>query len=279
MVLNPVTTRFAPTPSGFLHPGNAVNLLLASWWARSTGGRLLLRIDDMDATRLRPEYLDDIFRVLQWLAIVPDGGPGGPEEFARDWSMEHRREQFRGAAAALLASGEAYACRCSRRDLGAVPPVGGCPAGCRWADLPWEPGATALRLAVDVDAVVPVDGRPWPVAAGLGDVVLWRRDDLPAYQLASVLMDCELGIDAVVRGEDLRGSTAVQRYLAPLVPAPGFAAADVRHHPMLTGPDGVKLSKSTGAQAVSMAGDAALRQVVLRQARELAPTVGVEPVG
>ena len=273
-----VTTRLAPTPSGYLHPGNAVNLLLST--SSSAARRpLLLRIDDMDATRMRPEYLADIFDVLAWLGIEPDGGPSGPQEFVRDWSMEHRRARFRAVAAALLADGAAYACRCSRRDLGALPPVGGCPAGCRWADLPWEPGATALRLAVDLEAVEQVDGRPWPVAPGLGDVVLWRRDDLPAYQLASVLMDEELGVDAVMRGEDLRGSTAVQRYLAPLAGAPGFLAADVRHHAMLTGPDGAKLSKSAGAQAASMVGDDWLREQIRRAAVRLAPAVGIATPG
>jgi glutamyl-tRNA synthetase len=274
-----VTTRLAPTPSGYLHAGNAVNFLLTTWWAKQTGGRRLLRIDDMDAARMRPEYLADIFAVLDWLGIEPDGGPVGPEEFLRDWSTEHRREEFRAVAAVLLADGAAYACACSRRDLGALPPVGGCPAGCRWADLPWEPERTALRLVVDVDAVVQVDGRPWPVAPGLGDVVLWRRDDLPAYQLASVLLDEELGVDAVLRGEDLRGSTAVQRYLAPMVGADGFLRADIRHHPMLTGPDGAKLSKSAGAQAASMVGDDALREQIRQAAVRLGPAVGIEPAG
>ena len=82
-----------------------------------------------------------------------------------------------------------------------------------------------------------------------GDHVLWRRDDLPAYQLGSVVADEDLGVTAIVRGVDLLESSALQLHLAAMLPAPGFRAVDLRHHALLAAPDGHKLSKSAGAQA------------------------------
>lgn len=267
-----LVTRIAPTPSGFLHPGNAVNFLLTSWLARAQRGRLLLRIDDMDAARVRSAYLDDIFRVVQWLGLQIDGGPGDVAEFARDYSMARRTDYYRAELDRL----DWYACACSRRDLAA----GAHAEDCLRLRLPLRTGRTAARVRVPPPCPVAVPGGATvDIARELGDFVVWRRDGLPAYQLASVVEDRDLGVNALVRGNDLLPSTAAQLFLAPALQAHAFAAADFRHHGLLVGPDGGKLSKSTGRQGHSMAGDAALLARIRERARGLAAEAGIEPAG
>jgi glutamyl/glutaminyl-tRNA synthetase len=270
----------APTPSGFLHLGNVANLLLAAWWAQAEDGRLLLRIDDFDTSRERPDYLADIFETLDWLGIHPDAGPAGPPDHLQRWSMRLRTEALRAAAHRLHREHPdlVFACRCSRRELR----HGACAAGCRTAGLPLAAGHTALRLHVPAGltrtpAAGPQAGDPWPVPAG--DHVLWRRDDLPAYHLGSVLVDDELGVTGVVRGADLLDSSALQLHLAELLPAPGFRAADLRHHALLPAAGGGKLSKSAGAQAVPIRRTGALLDRAVRAATALGRPIGIRPPG
>ncbi len=272
-----LVTRIAPTPSGYLHPGNAVNFLLTAWLARQHAGRLLLRIDDMDAARVRQEYLADVFAVLEWLGIGVDEGPGDVAQFRREYSLLHRRHAYWEAIADLRSAGvDIYACRCSRRDL-AGHAAGYYPGTCHGADVQWRAGETSLRVSLPRPCRVAVDGRLVDVAGVMGDFVVWRRDDVPAYQLASVVEDRDLRVNAVVRGADLVPSTAAQLVLAPWLGADAFAGADFRHHGLVQGADGAKLSKSAGRQAQSIVGDAALLGSIRRQARELAATVGIEP--
>ena len=275
-----LVTRLAPTPSGYLHLGNVVNLILTSWWARAQRGRLLLRIDDFDTTRERPEYLADVFDTLDWLGIRPDAGPVCPEDFRDHWSMRQRTTAFRAAAHQLHADHPAlvFACGCSRRELR----DGFCVAGCRTGGMDLTAGRNALRLHVPPGLTVsPGEG---PQAADVwtvppGDHVLWRRDDLPAYLLGSVLVDEELGVTGVLRGADLLPSSALQLHLARLLPAPGFAAADLRHHALLPAPDGGKLSKSAGAQAMPLVRSDDLRAHAERIATELGEGVAVSWCG
>lgn len=271
-----LVTRIAPTPSGYLHAGNAVNFLLTAWLARQHGGRLLLRIDDMDAARVRTAYLEDIFVVLEWLGITIDAGPSGVAEFRRDYSLVHRTDAYRDAVADLRAAGaHLYACRCSRRDL-AGHAAGYYPGTCRNAGLVHAPGQTALRIALPHPTEVAIAGEIVDVAGVLGDIVLWRRDDVVAYQLASVVEDRDLGVNAVVRGRDLLASTGAQLVLARLLGARDFASGDFRHHALLRGPDGAKLAKSAGSRGASITGDTRLRDEIVRAAVALAPTVGIE---
>ncbi len=271
-----LVTRIAPTPSGFLHVGNAVNMLLAAWWAAAGGGALVLRIDDFDTGRVRREYLSDVFDTLDWLGIAVDAGPRDPQDFEDRWSMTHRRHQFRTAIERLLAErpDSAFVCRCSRRELS---PEGFCVAGCRSAGHPIRPGVSVVRLHVAAGIAVPVAHGTQPLPVPPGDHVLWRRDDLPAYQLGSVVVDEELGVTAVVRGTDLLESTALQLHLAGLLPAPTFARADVRHHELLRDAQGHKLSKSAGARSAPLHRTAELRTQVDRWAVELGSPIGIGP--
>jgi glutamyl-tRNA synthetase len=141
--------------------------------------------------------------------------------------------------------------------------------------LPLVPGGTAVRLAVPPGLTVRVGSHLRPVPSG--DHVLWRRDDLPAYHLGSVVVDEDLGVTAVVRGVDLLDSSALQLHLAALLPAPGFGAADLRHHGLITNPDGEKLSKSAGAAGHPMLRTTALRRQVHAWAAGLGARIGIEP--
>jgi glutamyl-tRNA synthetase len=290
-----LVTRIAPTPSGYLHVGNAVNFVLTSWLARGHGGRLLLRIDDFDTGRARTDYLEDVFRTVDWLGITIDDGPAGPDDFHSAWSMSTRIDRFRSARDQLMACADSvFVCRCSRRELD---PVGRCAAGCRGLDLPLEPGRTALRMSVPDGPAHEPSGDPFGLASpeglqperiiprefarGLplppGDHVLWRRDDLPAYQLGSVVADEDLGVTAIVRGVDLVASSALQLHLAGMLDAPLFRQVDLRHHALVTAPDGQKLSKSAGAQAHPLDHTDHLRAQIHQWARALGAPLGISP--
>ncbi len=271
-------TRFAPTPSGYLHAGNAVNALLVAWLARASQGRVVLRIDDMDAARSRREYVDDVFRVLHWLGVDWDTGPRDPMDFERHFSTQHRREYYRAELAAGRDRGlEVYACACSRRDLGDTIPTGGCPGSCRQRQLEFSPGHTALRVQVPHGTTVAVANEVIPLDRVMGDFVVWRRDDLPAYHLASVIEDRDHHVTHVVRGTDLLQSTAAQLFLADHLDAHRFTAARFIHHDLLTGPDGGKLSKSQALRGAPLPHTDAERHHLVATAIRIGQPWGITP--
>jgi glutamyl-tRNA synthetase len=224
-------TRFAPTPSGYLHLGNAVHLLLVKKLAEREDWQIALRIDDGDAARTRPEYVDDIFGLLDWLDVDWVAGPRTAHDLAHSWTQTHRYDKYQLALVALQqSSAPVYVCACSRTQWAAhVGP--GCPQGC--TNLSLHTNETTLRMVIDDET----------------DVVLWRRDGIAAYHLASVVDDDYLGVTHVVRGEDLRESTRIQRHISQWLPQSRFATVQVLHHRLLEDGEGRKLSKSAGAQA------------------------------
>jgi glutamyl-tRNA synthetase len=245
-----VRTRFAPTPSGYLHAGNCANALLVAWLAGSDG-TVVLRVDDIDVPRYRREYAEDIFATLAWLEVIATEGPRSPEELENRYSQTLRIDRYRQVADEAMDRGLLYACSCSRST-----PV----CGCRETSLVHEPGRTALRLRGTAD-----DG------SGPG-IVIWRRDDIPAHHLTSVVDDHDLGITHVVRGQDLSQSTALQARLARDL---GLSfPADVRHHPLALGDGGDKLSKST-ADSGPLTRSPALRQRIVDLAAAWAPAIGI----
>lgn len=256
-------TRIAPTPSGFLHEGNAVNFVLVSWLARQHGGVVVLRIDDMDRDRYRREYVDDVFAVLDWLAIAVDEGPSTTDQFEADYSMQAHRDIYRERMLALRASPlvETYACSCSRHQLAL-----GQVCRCRELDLELAPERTALRVHVPESL--------HDVLETMGDFVVWRRDDTASYQLASVVEDERLAITHIVRGVDLLPSTAAQRLIAPAIAATTFEQTVVLHHPLITDASGAKLSKSQRKRG-PMARRADARARILESAARIAPQIGI----
>ena len=245
-----IRSRLAPTPSGYLHLGNAVNFLRTWLLVRRAGGVLKLRIDDLDGERLRPEYLEDIFRQLDWLGLDWDEGPSGPGDFQRQHSQRLRLERYREVAAELGARGQLFVCTCSRKEIrqhtGSTVYPGTCRQLCHRPVTPH-----ALRVLVPADTVVVVGGSEIPLARAMGDFVLWRRDGQPAYQLASLVDDLDDRINLIVRGEDLLPSTGAQLFLAAQLGATAFSRVRFQHHPLLPGVDGRKLSKSDGALSLA----------------------------
>jgi glutamyl-Q tRNA(Asp) synthetase len=243
-----VRSRIAPTPSGYLHLGNGVNFLLTWLMVRRAGGTLKLRIDDADSTRVRPEFIEDIFRQLEWLGIDWDEGPAGPDDFRRNHSQLLRLSRYRQALANL--DGHLFPCTCSRTEIRARSTDGLYPGTCR--DRSESPAREfAIRIRIPAGTVVNVAGEKIALDRCLGDFVLWRRDGLPAYQLASLADDLEDGMNLIVRGRDLLASSAAQLFLADLMGETAFPKARFYHHPILTCGAGRKLSKSD--QALSLA--------------------------
>ncbi len=263
-------SRIAPTPSGFLHLGNAANFLLTAAMVKAQAGQLLLRIDDLDQQRLRPDYVENIFASLDYLNIHIDFGPRSPQALQRSWSQQHRLPLYHLALDKLLQTKQVYACDCSRKRLQSLP--GGLYDGhCRDRNLPLRRSGIAWRIRVDEQVVAITDGFQETIALvnlaiQMGDFVIRKKDGLPAYQLSSVVDDLYFGVTHIVRGMDLLPSSAAQSYL--LVWLGEKQPWTYYHHPLLLTPEGEKLSKSAGASALlqeapSSMGLAAARAVVL----------------
>lgn len=225
-------SRLAPTPSGHLHLGNLANFLFIEKLVADAKGQLALRIDDCDGTRARREFVEQIFETLHWLGIHWQHGPKNVDDFYAHFSQVTRKDYYFQKLQAL--SHLTYACACSRKELEA----GEC--ACREKKLEFVPGTHALRLPIENPAL----------AQEFGDVVLWRKDDGPAYHWASVIDDLDAGVDLIVRGEDLRSSSELQKQIAALVKPGGFEGVKFIHHPLLTDAEGNKLSKSQGSLSV-----------------------------
>ena len=209
------------------------------------GAALALRIDDADTARYRREYAEDIFATLHAMGIAWTIGPRDVEDFEASWSQARKTDYYRAELTSARDAGlPVYACACTRTQQRG-PATGGCAGGCRRRERRHAPGETSLRLAVDAGTVVSVGGRRVDLAQEMGDFVVWRRDDLPAYQLVSVIEDRDLGVTHIVRGEDLVASSAAQVHLAPWLGAVTLTRAVIVHHELLVDESGAKLSKST----------------------------------
>lgn len=226
LISRPIITRFAPTPSGLLHIGNALNFALTWWITRQNGGKIHLRIDDADKERFRPEYLVDIFEGLEWMGLDWDSGPRTPGEFEHKYSQALKTESYFNR---LKNSKSLFACDCSRKEIRRLSPEGTYPGTCRVKSLKAIRGETAIRQKTELSS---------------GDYIVWRKDDLPAYHLASLVDDQDLGSNFIFRGKDLEESTIIQKDLEAHIGGDSFKKAKIMHHELLKAPSGEKLSKS-----------------------------------
>lgn len=233
--------RFAPTPSGPLHLGSLLTALASYLDARAAHGEWLLRIDDLDIQRSRPEARDVILKTLESLSLHWDG----------EVTQQHaRRRRYEESLERLMAMGLLYACDCTRRDTHDALPLasGACPGQCRDRNLGFTAGKNALRIRAPLWPICFEDRIKGPQTKTLmpdpGDFIVFRRDAIHAYHLATVVDDHDAGITDIVRGEDLLTSTPEQIYLQQSLglPIPNYA-----HTPLMIRPDGKKLSKSEGA--------------------------------
>jgi len=243
-------TRLAPTPSGFLHLGNVMSFALTAGLARRSGASILLRIDDLDRERMSREYVEDIFETLSFMGIPWDEGPRSWEEFERTWSQVHRMGRYREALEWLREGGKVFACDCSRSVILRGSPEGVYPGTCRERGLSLDQEGCSWRVKTEGVGAVKVGGGLEGLPAEMTDFVVRKKDGYPAYQLTSVIDDLYFGVDLVVRGDDLRASTAAQRWLAAQLGPGAFGRIRFYHHELLATTGGEKLSKSAGATSV-----------------------------
>ena len=248
-------TRIAPTPSGYLHLGNAFSFLITASLAKKTGARVLLRIDDLDRQRIRPEYMQDIFDTLRLLGINWDEGPRSAEEQETRFAQMHRLALYRKALQQLRDGGHLFACTCSRTDVLQQHSEGVYPGTCCRNNLSLDAEGVSWRLHTNLGQTIRVkslDGQEITATLppAMQAFVVRKKDGMPAYQLTSLVDDLHFGVDLVVRGTDLWPSTLAQLYLASLLGASRFAETTFYHHPLLKNANGEKLSKSAGAASI-----------------------------
>ena len=248
-------TRIAPTPSGYLHLGNAASFIVTAGLARQFGAGILLRIDDLDQDRLRAEYVEDIFDTLRFLGIPWELGPADPTVFTADWSQMQRVSLYQDALDALVASGDVFACACSRSELADAVGAAGYPGTCLSKRIPLDTPGVSWRLKTDTDAVVHMHDlmtgeRKCPFPSSMSGFVVRKKNGLPSYQLASLVDDMHFGVDFVVRGADLFDSTLAQLYLSGRLTSSHFGETVFFHHPLISDVSGRKLSKSAGDTSV-----------------------------
>ena len=240
-----LTTRFAPTPSGYLHIGNCVTFAITWLMARVIGGKIYLRIDDLDAERTRDAYIEDIFKTLEWLELDYDEGPRSVEDFKKNFSQHLRIDVFNKYLNRLVEKNLIYACTCSRQDIRNISPDGTYPQTCRDLNIPLDTPDAAWRIKAPTNKKINFKEFFGQQSLAIDDFIVRQKNGLPAYHLASVVDDCLSQINFVVRGEDLLPSTAAQVYLAEQIGLNTFKENIFVHVPLIKQPTGEKISKSS----------------------------------
>ena len=248
-----IVSRLAPTPSGYLHLGNAFSFILTWLLVRRLGGKLHLRIDDLDAPRLNQDCLEDIFIQLEWLGLDYDTGPQGPDDHLRRFSQSLRLEEYMSALEEIRESGLLYACSCSRKQYLSKSKNGQYPGTCREKKLDFNQPGMAWRFRSETD--IPPDDTDRQIEGSqeenqfpfLGDAIMRRKDGLPSYQIASLVDDLKNQSSLIVRGMDLFPSTHFQISVAEKMAWQEFKEIMFVHHPLLKDSFGKKLSKSEAA--------------------------------
>lgn len=242
-----VRTRFAPSPTGFLHVGGARTALFSYLEARRHGGQFVLRVEDTDRERSTEAAVQAIIDGMAWLGLEHDEGP---------YFQTQRFDRYRQVAHELLQAGKAYYCWCSKEELEAMradqearglkPRYNG-----YWRDRNDTPPAgvtPVIRFKNPLHGTVVVDdrvrGRVVFDNAELDDLVIWRSDDSPTYNFGVVIDDADMRITDVIRGDDHLNNTPRQMNIYEAL---GHKIPRFAHLPMILGPDGAKLSKRHGA--------------------------------
>jgi len=259
-------TRLAPTPSGALHAGNAFSFLLAWLWARTHDGKVVLRVEDVDTTRARPDWIEAVFRDLEWLGLDWDEGPSGPSDAQIPFRQSSRQRQERYAKIwhDWTDSGILYPCLCTRADLRTdapqverigddlppgVPYSGRCRP--RTATDASPSDAWRLRLPASPSRIddLWMGSRNLSNLSDIGDPVLRRGDGCTAYHLAVCADDADQKITHVVRGRDLLGFAHLHAHLHRLLDnscPPAFL-----HHALLGDAQGLRMAKRIGSSSLS----------------------------
>src|SRR5579862_4672417 len=244
-----VVTRFAPSPTGMLHVGGVRTALFSWLYARHTGGKFILRVEDTDRERSTEEAVRVILEGMDWLGLSADEGP---------FFQTQRFERYRAVLAEMLRAGTAYHCYCTKEELEALrqqqtarkekPRYTGI---CRERSAPRPGIEPVVRFRNPLDGVVVVqDLVHGPVTfqnAELDDLIIARSDGTPTYNFSVVVDDKDMGVTHVIRGDDHLNNTPRQ---INMLLALGASLPEYAHVPMILGPDGAKLSKRHGAVSV-----------------------------
>jgi len=247
----PVVTRFAPSPTGFLHIGGGRTALFNWLYARRFGGKMLLRIEDTDRERSTSAAIGAIIEGLKWLGLTWDG----------DIVFQHARaERHRQVAEQLLAAGKAYRCYASPEELTAMREAARKEGRAklydgRWRDRDPSEAPTGVKPVIRLKAPLTgetviedqVQGRVTWQNADLDDLVLLRSDGNPTYMLAVVVDDHDMDVTHIIRGDDHLTNGARQKHIYEAL---GWGVPVMAHIPLIHGPDGSKLSKRHGALGV-----------------------------
>lgn len=245
-----IRTRFAPSPNGQLHLGHAYAAMVAHDLARKRGGEFLLRIEDIDGTRSRPELVPEILADLEWLGLSWDG----PIVFQSD-----RLDSYAQAGERLRAMGLIYPCQCTRAEVLAAAHERGpdgpvYPGTCRGRSVDPEGAAwrldmkKAVALAGQLEWIDELAGPQRATPGQFGDIVLLRKEAPASYHLAATLDDAADGVTLVTRGQDLFAASHVHRLLQALLDLP---VPTWHHHLLLCEVDGRKLAKRRGSPALA----------------------------
>lgn len=252
-----IITRFAPSPTGYLHEGHALSALIGHELARRAGGQFLLRIEDIDPTRARPAFMAAIEEDLRWLGLAWP---------APVWRQSQRMDVYAEALGVLAAKGLLYPCFCTRADIAASANAPHGPDGplypgtCRHMSQDERAARMAAPHALRLDmaaAMAEAGALVWlDVLAGehqarpelFGDVVLARKEVATSYHLAVVVDDAAQAVSDVVRGADLFAATHVHRLLQALL---GLPTPRYRHHKLLLDAEGRRLAKRDGAPSLA----------------------------
>jgi glutamyl-tRNA synthetase len=260
----PVITRFAPSPTGSLHLGNARTALFSHLWARKTGGKFILRIEDTDFTRSQDRFRDELMTDMRWLGLDWDEGPdvGGP---SAPYRQAERGDFYRELYARLLERALAYPCYCTAEDLelsrklqrmsGKAPRYAGTCRALTAAERAEREGRglkPTLRFAVPIDQIIEfndsVHGPQRFASNDIGDFIIRREDGTPAFFFCNAVDDSAMGVTQVLRGDDHLANTPRQ---IMLLDALGMRSPAYGHLGLLVGEDGAPLSKRHGSTSVN----------------------------
>ncbi|HEY5139995.1 MAG TPA: glutamate--tRNA ligase, partial [Methylococcales bacterium] len=244
-----ITTRFAPSPTGYLHVGGARTALFSWLYARKHGGKFILRIEDTDLERSTQESVNAILEGMTWLGLDYDAGP---------FYQTHHFDRYKEIIQQLLAQGDAYYCYCSKEELEQLrteqmankekPRYNG---KCRVSAESHQKREPVIRFKNPVDGIVTipdlVKGDILVANKELDDLIIARADGTPTYNLTVVVDDMDMKVTNVIRGDDHINNTPRQMNI---LKALGAEVPKYAHLPMILGPDGARLSKRHGAVSV-----------------------------
>ena len=257
----PIHSRIAPTPSGFLHKGNAFSFLLTWLLVRKTGGTLTLRIDDIDKNRKRPEYVQDIFDTLHFLGIDWDKGAKNLADFEKNYSQHHFLELYRKEIEILKNKKAVFECACSRSQIQnrQANNKNIYDGFCLHHFDKETTKKTALRINTAIAEAQSIQiqdvAKNYPnlnIHQKMPYFIIEKKSQnhikLPAYQLTSLIDDIRMNINFVVRGNDLVSSTAAQLFLAKTLQKQSFLETTFLHHDLILDKNKDKISKSAGSK-------------------------------